>query len=178
VIQAAGALLLVLMSVFLWALNLVSLPGNWLVVVAAAMYAYFTPADSRADLSVWTIIGLIALAAAGEGVEFLSSSVGTRKAGGSRRSAVLALCGSFAGGLFGLSVGLPIPVVGSMAAALLFGGLGALGGAVLGEQWKGRTVDHSLQVGEAAFWGRLFGSFGKAIVGAVMLLVICVSLVL
>ena len=42
-----------------------------------------------------------------------------------------------AGGLFGLTVVVPIPIVGSIAAALLFAGLGALGGAVLGERWKG-----------------------------------------
>jgi len=178
VIQIACALLLVLVSVFLWALNLIGLPGNWLVLAAVSLYAYFTPATSRADVGWQTILVMIVMALGGEAVEFLAGSLGAKKAGGSRRSAVLALCGSMIGGLFGLTVALPIPIIGSVAAALLFGGLGALGGAVLGEQWKGRAIEDSLRVGQSAFWGRLFGTFGKAIVGGLLLLVLIASLML
>jgi len=88
---------------------------------------------------------------------------------------VLALAGSLAGGFFGLAVGVPVPVIGSVVGALLFGGLGALAGAVAGERWKGRTLDDSLRVGEAAFWSRLLGTLGKTLAGALMIGVLLAS---
>ena len=160
-----GAILLLLIAVFLWALNLIGLPGNWLVIVAAGLYGYFMPADSRLDVGLWTLLGLVGFA------RWVKLSSSWRERREPRKPAeaaapALALLGSMAGGLFGLTVGVPIPIVGSIAAALLFAGLGALGGAVLGERWKGRTMDHSLKVGESAFWGRIFGTFGKTAIGA------------
>ena len=82
-----GAILLLLVAVFLWALNLIGLPGNWLVIVAAGLYAYFMPADTRLDVGLWTLLGLVGIALLGEGVEFVAGAAGAKKAGGSRRSA-------------------------------------------------------------------------------------------
>ena len=48
-------------------------------------------------------------------------------------------------------------------------------GAFLGEQWIGRTVDDSMQVGQAAFWARLAGTAAKMIIGCVMLAVVLVA---
>jgi len=48
----------------------------------------------------------------------------------------------------------------------------------LGEQWSGRSVDDSLQVGQAAFWSRLAGTVAKMVIGCVMLAVILVVLCL
>ena len=39
---------------------------------------------------------------------------------------------------------------------------------MLGESLKGRSFAHSWRVGQAAFWGRLFGTAAKAVIGAVM----------
>jgi hypothetical protein len=100
------------------------------------------------------------------------------KAGGSRHGAVLALIGSMIGAVAGVAIGLPIPLVGPLVAALVFGGLGALGGAMIGEQWKGRQLDMSWQIGKAAFWGRLLGTTGKLIIGSVIVAVVAVALVL
>jgi len=38
--------------------------------------------------------------------------------------------------------------------ALTLAGVGAFAGAVLGERGRGRGLDESLKIGEAAFWGR------------------------
>ena len=46
----------------------------------------------------------------------------------------------------------------------------------MGEQWKGRDLNESLKIGEAAFWSRLLGTLGKAVVGVAMLLVIALAL--
>ena len=57
----------------------------------------------------------------------------------------------------------------SVVAALLGASLGAMAGAVAGERWKGRTLDESMEVGNAAFWGRLLGTMGKTLLGGVMI---------
>ncbi len=99
------------------------------------------------------------------------------KAGGSRRSAALALVGSLIGGISGLAIGVPVPVIGSLVAAVLFAALGALAGAMIGESWKGRDLDQSLRVGKAAFWGRVLGTLAKALIGAVMVVVALAALI-
>ena len=100
------------------------------------------------------------------------------RAGGSRRAAVLSLAGSIAGGILGILIGLPVPLVGSVVAAVLCAGLGAMAGAIAGELWLGQDPDASWQIGKAAFWGRLFGTLGKLLVGGVMVAVVLAALVL
>ncbi len=162
------ATILVVLLVAFWALNLVGLPGNWLILLAAVFYAALIPAEARLDLS-WPLVGLLCvLAVAGELIEFATGALGASKVGGSRRSAVLALLGSLGGSILGLFVGLPIPIIGPLVAVLVLASLGAMAGALVGESWKGRSLAESWKVGEAAFWGRLFGTLGKLMIGAVM----------
>ena len=75
-------------------------------------------------------------------------------------------------------IGLPIPLVGSLAAAVVFGGLGALVGAVIGESSAGRDFDASLTIGKAAFAGRLLGTLAKLIVCTIMVVVTLGALLL
>lgn len=176
IVVILSASVLVIVSVACWALNLIGMPGNWLIVALAAAYSYFVPDDRRLDISVMTVLGLFALAAIGEGVELLAGAFGASKAGASKRGTVLALVGSLLGGVAGLFV--PIPFVGQIIGPIVCAGLGALAGAVLGEQWKGRDLDESLNIGHAAFWGRLIGTLGKILVGCLMIVLILVSLVI
>lgn len=169
-----SAILLVIFVIACWALNVVGMPGNWLIVALAATYSYFMPDERRLDIDVLTIFGLLGLAALGEGLEFLAGALGASKAGASKRGTALALVGSLIGGVAGIFV--PIPVVGQIIGPIVCAGLGALVGAVLGEQWKGRDLDESLNIGHAAFWGRLIGTLGKILVGCVMIVLIIVSL--
>lgn len=163
------AILLMLVVLSGWALNVFSLPGNWLTVAAAAIYAWLgPPLESRLALGGGVVIGLVLLALAGEGVEFLASALGAQRAGASKRSAVLALVGSLIGTLVGMFVGLPIPVVGSIVAALLCAAFGASLGAILGELWKGRELEATWKIGAAAFFGRLLGTIGKIAFGSAM----------
>jgi uncharacterized protein YqgC (DUF456 family) len=161
-----------------WFLSLVGLPGNWLIVGIAAFYAYLTPDDSRWDIS-WQVVAVLAgLAVAGEIIETAMAAAGVKKLGGSRRGMVFALVGSFAGAIFGGGLGVPIPVIGPLVGVVIGACAGALGGAVLGELWKGRTFDESMNIGRAAAWGRLLGSMIKLIVGTAMLVVAVVALVM
>ena len=147
------ATLLILAMVLAWLLTLFGLPGNWLIVAAAAVYAYLVPPEAPFGIG-WGTVGLLAaLATLGELVEFLSGASRARKAGGSRRGTWYSLVGSILGGLLGIFVGLPIPVIGSVVAALLFAPLGALAGAVLGERSEGREGAEAWRIGQAAFWG-------------------------
>jgi hypothetical protein len=162
------AALFVLAVLTFWFLNLLGLPGNWMIVVASAVYAWLLPGDSRATLG-WSVVGVIAgLAALGEVMELAASAAGVKRAGGSRLGAFFALAGSLAGALTGLFVGIPIPVVGSVVGAVLFAGAGAMFGAMLGEQLGGRSADASWEIGKAAFWGRLLGTLAKTAAGAVI----------
>ncbi len=151
-----------------WLVNLLGLPGNWLIVAACALYAWLVPEDIRVAIG-WPATGVIlGLAVLGEIAEFVASAAGVKKSGGSGFAAFLALIGSVIGAIAGMFVGVPVPIVGSLVAAVVFGGFGALGGAMLGEMMLGRTPEESFNVGVAAFWGRLLGTFAKTLIGAVM----------
>jgi uncharacterized protein len=84
----------------------------------------------------------------------------------------MALAGSLIGAIVGMVIGLPIPLVGSVVATVLLASVGALIGATLGERSQGRSFDESWRIGQGAFWGRPFGTLGKAGVGAVMIAVV------
>jgi hypothetical protein len=170
------ALLLIILAVS-WVLTLLGMPGNWLMVAAAIGYVLLVPAESPVAMGWATVVALLVLASIGELLEFLAGALGVAKAGGSRRGAVFALVGSMAGGIVGLFVGVPIPVVGPVLGAVLLAGVGAFAGAVVGEQWKGRGLDESLKIGEAAFWGRLLGTVAKSAVGAMMVGVAVIALI-
>jgi uncharacterized protein YqgC (DUF456 family) len=162
------ALLFFLAALVFWSLNLVGLPGNWMIVGATVLYAGLISKGDGGNMR-WTAVAIVtSLALVGELVELGASATGVRRVGGSRRGAVLALIGSVGGAMTGLFVGVPIPVIGSVIAALAFAGLGAFLGAMFGEYTAGRSLADSWKIGLAAFWGRMFGTFAKTLIGAVM----------
>jgi hypothetical protein len=163
----AGVIFLILVVLAGWVMTLLSLPGNWVMVAAAALFAYFAP-DDGPDIS-WTVVAVLAgLATLAEIVELAAGALGAAKVGGSKRGAALAAFGSMIGAVVGALVGVPIPIVGSVIGAIGFACVGALGGAMLGEHWKGRKLGESWQVGQAAFWGRLVGTLTKTAIATVM----------
>jgi uncharacterized protein YqgC (DUF456 family) len=174
--DVAWAVLLLAGLVLLWMTNLFGLPGNWLIVAATAGYVWYLPGDSPLGISWWVVGILFALAVGGEIIELIAGAMGAKRQGGSVRGAILALVGSLVGGVIGLFVGIPIPIIGSIIAALVFAGLGALAGAMVGELWKGRNLSGSWEIGKAAFWGRIFGTLAKTLVGAVMIAVTAVAI--
>jgi uncharacterized protein YqgC (DUF456 family) len=176
--EIAAAITLVLTLAAGWLAQLVGLPGTWLIVVVASLYAWWLPDDGRMALGWNTVLMLALLAVVGEVVETAAAAAGVKKLGGSRRGAVLAIAGSIVGSLVGAFVGLPIPIVGSLAAAVVFGGVGALVGAVIGETSAGRDFDASVTIGKAAFVGRLLGTLAKVIVCTVMVVVTLAALAL
>jgi uncharacterized protein len=61
---------------------------------------------------------------------------------------------------------------------VLFAGLGAMAGAMLGEVWAGRKLDASWKIGTAAFRGRLMGTLGKMLIGGLIVAMVVAALVL
>ena len=175
-----GTLALIVVVVGSWLLNLLNLPGNWLLLGVTMTFALLVPYEDDRRLTVsWTVVIVLAgLAVLGEILEFAAGAWGASRAGASRQGTTLALIGSIVGGLIGVAIGLPVPVVGPVIAALLFAGVGAMAGGILGERWTGRSWTVSLNVGHAAFWGRLCGTLGKIIVGAVMVALVFGSILL
>lgn len=159
-----SVLFVVAMGGALW-LTLFGLPGNWLIVVTALAYSYFLPPEYGPTFGWGTIALLVALAGLGEVLEFIAGAAGLAR-GGSKRGAVFAVLGAMFGGVLG-TILIPIPFIGT----LLLASLGAMGGAILGELAKGRETGIAIEIGKAAFWGRLFGTLAKTLVGAVMVVV-------
>jgi uncharacterized protein len=170
-LQYLWAALFILTLAAGWLLTLFALPGNWLMVAAAAVYAFFVPGEGRLAVSWGLVIALVVLAVLGELLELLAGALGAKKGGGSKRAAVLAVLFSVPGAMIGAMVGMPIPVVGPLIGVILFAGLGAFAGAMLGESWKGRKLEESWQVGHGAFWGRVLGSLAKVMIASIMLAV-------
>jgi uncharacterized protein YqgC (DUF456 family) len=168
------ALALVLASSVAWLSNLIALPGNWLVVGLAVLFAWLFPeaADGGRGMDWTTVLVIAGLAVVGEIVEFAAGAAGAAKQGASRRSVALAIVGAIIGSFAGLVVGIPVPIVGSLLAAVLGGAGGAFAGAYAGEAWKGRDEDQRVAAGRGAFVGRLWGTAGKLAVGAVMLAIV------
>jgi uncharacterized protein YqgC (DUF456 family) len=166
------ALLLVAASVLGWLLNLVALPGNWIVLGGSALFAWLLPETADHGLSWKTVAVLLGLAVFGEIVEFAAGAAGAAKHGASRRAIALSMVGAIVGGIVGLGIGAPIPIIGSLVMAVLGGAAGAFTGAYLGEVWKGRDEPERLAAGRGAFFGRIWGTVGKLAVGAVMLAIV------
>ncbi len=161
------ATLMTLLALTGWIANILGLPGNWLIVSLAAAGWWLAPEANRMHISLIPLIAIAFIAGLGEILEFAASALGASRMGGSRRGTLLAIAGSISGAIAGLFFGsvIPIPIVGPVIASLLLGASGAFAGAIAGERWAGKDWEKSLQIGNAAFWGRLLGTVGKAVCG-------------
>lgn len=172
------ALFLTLLALTSWAANILGMPGNWLLVLMAAACFYMRPEESLSHVGLAPLVAMIVVAILGELLEFAASALGASRMGGSKRGTVLAVGGSVAGAIAGLFVGslIPIPILGPVIASLLLGASGAFAGAIAGERWVGKDWDASIQIGSAAFWGRLLGTVGKAVCGTIACVIFLVAI--
>ena len=177
VVAAVVAVVVLIAALFCgWVLTLVGLPGNWLMVAAVAIYAAVIPAHLAVAIGWGVVATVAALAALGEIGESVAGAAGTLSAGGSRRAAIAALVGSIVGGLLGALLGMPLLPLGSLLAAVLLSGCGALIGAVLAEMSLGTDPGSSLRIGGAAMLARLVGTAGKMLVASMIVAVTLASL--
>ncbi len=165
------ASLISLLAVVGWAVGILGLPGNWIMVALAVGCWGLAAPSSIVAITYVPLVSLVILAAVGEVFEFLAGALGVKKLGGSNRSTWFALLGSIGGALAGFVLGSGVPVVGNVIASVLGSAAGALVGTVYGERTEGKEWEHSLQVGSAAFIGRILGTLGKLALGTAMLVI-------
>lgn len=153
-----------------WIANILGMPGSWFTVVLATLCLWLRPDDVGSHIGWGPLIALVFVAGFGELLEFAAGALGASRLGGSVRGSVLAIGGSIAGAIAGLFFGnvIPIPIVGPLVASLILGACGAFSGAIAGERWAGKDWDSSIEIGTAAFWGRLLGTVGKAVCGTIV----------
>lgn len=151
--------LLVLFYIYLLAalfLNVVGLPGNWVLVATALVIKLVPYFDAFSWFYFFVVLGLAILA---EVIESFLGLVVVAKKGGSRWGVL----GSFVGGIIGVILGTAvIPPVGSV----ILGLAGAFAGAVLGEYVNEQKADTALKVGFWSFVGRAMAIMGKVAAGA------------
>ena len=166
------AALLVAVAVLSWLSNLFTLPGNWLTVGAAALFAWWVPTQTGRGFGWPLVFVLVGLAVAAEALEFLAGAAGAAKQGARKRSILLSLVGTLVGSIVGAIALTPLPLIGPVIGALVGGAAGAFGGAYLGERHTGRSREELLAVGWGALVGRLLGTVGKLLVGLLMVVLV------
>lgn len=154
-------LLLILLVTGLF-VNILGLPGLWLMVASYGAYAWAT--WDRGYVGLSSLITILVLALLAELVEFVAGAAGSKAAGGSKRG----MAGAIIGGIVGGIVGTPIfPLVGTIIGACL----GSFAGAFLIEVAIGRSHDESWKIGIGAAKGRFWGIIAKSGFGVAMLIV-------
>ncbi|MEX1182785.1 MAG: DUF456 family protein [Gemmatimonadota bacterium] len=131
------------------------LPGLWIMVGVLAFATWF------GDVSVVTLALCVAIAVAAEAIEFVIVSKMNVRYGGSR----LAFWGAIFGGVAGVLLGMPIPVIGSIIA----GFLGSFAGAAAATLYETRRVDSATRVAWGVLLGRMWAAAAKAAAGVVIL---------
>lgn len=157
-------ILLLVVLVTGWLLNILGLPGLWLMLIAHIAFAWVTGWNSYVGWG--SVIALFVLALLAEITEFLAGAAGSAQAGGTKRGMIGAIVGGLVGGLVG-SVLIPIPIVGTIAGAV--GGSAA--GAMAIEHWIEANSERTLRIGWGAAKGRFYGILIKSGFGIVMILV-------
>jgi len=131
------------------------MPGTWVQVFVLALATIY------GRISLVVLILSIVLAVAGEVAEFVFVKRLTARYGGSRK----AFWGALAGGMAGVFLGLPIPVVGSIVAGIA----GSFIGAVLVAWLETRDLPAAGRVGWGVILGRVFAAAAKLAAGIVIL---------
>ena len=149
-------------------LQLLGLPGTWLLVVNVVMLRWVT---GSAWLDYHTVIVLLIMAVTGELLEFFTAIQGARTGPDVRGSVVASLLGALVGGLLG---------------APIFFGLGAIPGMAIGA-WSfvfvvalagGHGSNDAARAALGALTGRLKGTTAKMMIAVAMVAVIITSLIL
>ncbi|MDF1535257.1 MAG: DUF456 family protein [bacterium] len=149
-------------------LQLLGLPGTWLLLAGAALFRWAT---GPAWLEYHTLIVLLIMAVTGEFLEFFTAIRGARSGPEVRGGVAASIVGALAGGLLGAPVlfglgAIPGMAVGAWCAVFIV----ALGG--------GHDRADAARAALGALTGRLKGTVAKMMVAATMVAVIITSLIM
>jgi len=160
--------MLIVLNAFWLMLVLVTLPGNWLMVVGTGLFAWWRWEDGFFGWPVLVTITMMALI--GELIEFFAGAGGARKAGSTWKGAVAAVMGAVFGGIAG-TIMIPVPLFGTLLGACF--GAGILTWVV--ERMAGKEHDRSVRSGIGAGTGVLVGTLSKFAIGCVIWLLILIA---
>ena len=151
---ALADVLLALCLIAGFPLLLFGFPGLWVMVLGVVGYAALTGFKTVGTITIATVV---ALAFAGELVEWWLGFRIAARYGGSRRAG----WGALLGGIVGAGMGIPVPVIGSVVGAFA----GAFVGAALFEFLGSGQALTSVRVGWGAVLGRAAGAAVKVGLG-------------
>ena len=159
----ASLLAFVIMAAALLLIPL-GLPGLWIMVATLLLLAVGGLASYGLALSAAVAVLVV------EGAEWIILKRMGAAYGGSKR----AFWGAIVGGMAGLFFGLPVPIVGPLAAAFL----GTFVGALAVTWWETRSLARSVRVGWGVVLARAVAVGLKVGTGLVILLSAAVGMVL
>lgn len=141
-------------------LNVFGLPANWLILGLAALWKLAHPVAPNMGLLFWSVMILLALL--GEILETGLQIVKARKYGSSSSGTFVGMIGA---------------IIGAIALAPMFWGIGAFLGALMGawlgcfgmELLKGRPAEEALSAAFGTLVGRFLGTICKIGIGATMI---------
>ncbi len=99
----------------------VGLPGTWVIFLSGIFYSLFYPFDGGESSAWWVLGSLLVTACAGELMEFVVGTFGSK----TLKVSTGAVSAAFFGGVMGMILGAPIFIVGSLLGLLLGAFLGA-----------------------------------------------------
>lgn len=163
------SLVLIVSLIAGWLLTARGWPGNWLMLAGAVLQAWGVPATERAAIGWPVVIVALIIAIAGEVSAFLPPLAPIRKVEEGRRGISMSLAGAVFGGLAGLLVGAPIPLVGwvlgGLAGVFFGGGAGAVASQFEGDKQTPLWKRMPLAFGSLAL--RLYRTAGRLTCGSV-----------
>jgi uncharacterized protein YqgC (DUF456 family) len=160
--------LLLLLNAFWLVSVLFTLPGNWLMVITTALFAWWKWDDGIFGKTVLVVVAVLALI--GEIIDIFAGAGSAKKAGASWYGALGAIGGTIAGALFGTFL-IPIPILGTLMGACIGAGLGTWSV----ERLIGKSHDKSVKSGIGAGVGVFIGTTTKFLIGCLIWLIIAVA---
>lgn len=151
--------LFILLCIAVLGLHVLSLPANWVVLALVAAWKGLHP---EMAMTWWFFLGLVAIAAVGEALEFIIQLKGAKKYGATGKGNVGGIIGAILGAIVGAGFLLG---VGALPGALF----GAWGGCLIVERMNGRPWPEARRAAMGAMWGKFFGMTVKIGCGAVIL---------
>ena len=140
-------------------------PGNFVILIGAIAYNLIT---WSMEISYLTLGIVLAIAIAGEVLEYVIG-IKAAKSGGASRAGVT---GAIIGGLAGAIIGVPVFLIGSLIGMFI----GAFLGAVVAElSVEKKPFKHAVKAGIGAFKGRVGAIMVKELLGVVMIIVIVMA---
>lgn len=160
--------LLIVLLVTGWLINILGLPGLWLMLLGHICYGLVTGWGNYVGWE--SVITMFILCVMAEIVEFVAGAAGSAKAGGTKRGMIGAIVGGLVGGIVG-SILIPVPILGTI--------IGAVGGSFAGATMIERMIDpdsdRAIAIGIGAAKGRFWGIIIKSGFGVVIGLIATVA---